>query len=765
MFQRRKPPQLTELEELRQTYNDCCNLTIKNLTLEEQNSVEDALKGWKSLHTSLLFKIELFEKNLMKMGEDELEIFNELKSIRDQNVKHLIRVQLRMDELNRRHAKKPTVAVSPPVASKLGPNNLQNGKMSVPSLRNGGMRQLNGGSQGKKKLLKSLRPQQVTTQSKQKQQQASVAANKSWNRPTPKSHSSANAVLKSDEEDETDLFNDFDQDSFEFSNNWEKIDDNQAKLSPPNLIDLDTDYFQASHSMENLTIKPQNSKSRQSSFDSNSSPKNSIQNLAPPKLDNYQSTSSPDIRTEKKYAYNKPQPIDINRLMKATKSNTKTTPPKKTSSKPPAKPTATAKPSYTRVQSPPTQYKSHTSSQHLTSPPSGSPKQQVAKASPTAKPAKKYNNITYNYVSAQGAKKSPNTKPSVSTPKPKKEEEEEPVDSEEEVESLEDLDENDLLNEKVQDEIIKSIRGIDTASAKQILNDIVVHGDEVYWEDIVGLDAAKNSLKEAVVYPFLRPDLFQGLREPTRGMLLFGPPGTGKTMIARAVATESKSTFFSITSSSITSKYLGESEKLVKALFLLAKRLSPSIVFIDEIDSLLGARSEGEIDSVRRIKNEFLIQWSELSSATTKELDNTNELSQQVLILGATNMPWSIDEAARRRFVKRQYIPLPEDETRKHQIIRLLKYQNNTLAEDDYEEIITLTRNFSGSDITALCKDSAMGPLRSLGDKLLSTPTEQIRPINLEDFICSLRYIKPSVLKESLQKYEEWALEFGSSGV
>lgn len=239
-------------------------------------------------------------------------------------------------------------------------------------------------------------------------------------------------------------------------------------------------------------------------------------------------------------------------------------------------------------------------------------------------------------------------------------------------------------------------RGVDEGAAKQIFNEIVVKGDEVHWDDVAGLDIAKKALKEAVVYPFLRPDLFMGLREPARGMLLFGPPGTGKTMLARAVATESRSTFFSISASSLTSKYLGESEKLVRALFSLAKALAPSIIFVDEIDSLLSSRSgSGEHEATRRIKTEFLIQWSDLQRAAAGREQSEKEKEKgdasRVLVLAATNLPWAIDEAARRRFVRRQYIPLPEDETRATQLRRLLGHQKHSLGEADIQKLLVLT--------------------------------------------------------------------------
>ncbi len=239
-------------------------------------------------------------------------------------------------------------------------------------------------------------------------------------------------------------------------------------------------------------------------------------------------------------------------------------------------------------------------------------------------------------------------------------------------------------------------KGVDESAAKQIFNEIVVQGDEVHWDDVAGLDIAKKALKEAVVYPFLRPDLFMGLREPARGMLLFGPPGTGKTMLARAVATESRSTFFAISASSLTSKWLGESEKLVRALFLLAKALAPSIIFVDEIDSLLSSRGgSSEHESTRRIKTEFLIQWSDLQRAAAGSKQSDKEKAEgdasRVLVLAATNMPWAIDEAARRRFVRRQYIPLPEAPVRGEQLRTLLGHQKHNLNKKDIAVLVELT--------------------------------------------------------------------------
>lgn len=263
-------------------------------------------------------------------------------------------------------------------------------------------------------------------------------------------------------------------------------------------------------------------------------------------------------------------------------------------------------------------------------------------------------------------------------------------------------------------------------------------------------------------------------------------------MLARAVATESRSTFFAISASSLTSKWLGESEKLVRALFSLAKALAPSIIFVDEIDSLLSSRGgSSEHESTRRIKTEFLIQWSDLQRAAAGSKQSEKEKAEgdasRVLVLAATNMPWAIDEAARRRFVRRQYIPLPEAPVRAEQLRTLLGHQKHNLNKKDIAVLVELTdgmcicvfasdpfstphltsvnaSGFSGSDITALAKDAAMGPLRSLGEALLYMSTEEIRPIQFEDFEASLVNIRPSVSKQGLQEFEDWAKEFGERG-
>lgn len=191
------------------------------------------------------------------------------------------------------------------------------------------------------------------------------------------------------------------------------------------------------------------------------------------------------------------------------------------------------------------------------------------------------------------------------------------------------------------------------------LGAIVTETPNVKWDDVAGLDAAKESLKEAVILPIKFPHLFTGKRTPWRGILLYGPPGTGKSYLAKAVATEAKSTFFSVSSADLVSKWMGESERcvacrivnplcltnlfdvcrLVRQLFTMAREQKPAIIFIDEVDSLCGTRGEGESEASRRIKTEFLVQMNGVGN------DDTG-----VLVLGATNIPWQLDNAIKRRY-------------------------------------------------------------------------------------------------------------------
>ncbi|PWZ00584.1 putative VPS4-vacuolar sorting protein [Testicularia cyperi] len=225
----------------------------------------------------------------------------------------------------------------------------------------------------------------------------------------------------------------------------------------------------------------------------------------------------------------------------------------------------------------------------------------------------------------------------------------------------------------------------------------------VRWDDVAGLHTAKEALKEAVILPIKFPQMFTGKRTPWRGILMYGPPGTGKSFLAKAVATEAKSTFFSVSSSDLVSKWMGESERLVKQLFQMAREAKPSIIFIDEVDSLCGTRGEGESEASRRIKTEFLVQMNGVGN------DETG-----VLVLGATNIPWALDLAIKRRFEKRIYIPLPDLEARKRMFELNVGDTPCALDSKDYRKLASLTDGYSGSDISVLVRDALMQPVRKV---------------------------------------------------
>ncbi|XP_038032541.2 spastin isoform X3 [Anas platyrhynchos] len=303
---------------------------------------------------------------------------------------------------------------------------------------------------------------------------------------------------------------------------------------------------------------------------------------------------------------------------------------------------------------------------------------------------------------------------------------------------------------------MKIFRNVDSNLANLILNEIVDSGPAVKFDDIAGQELAKQALQEIVILPSLRPELFTGLRAPARGLLLFGPPGNGKTMLAKAVAAESNATFFNISAASLTSKYVGEGEKLVRALFAVARELQPSIIFIDEVDSLLCERREGEHDASRRLKTEFLIEFDGVQSSG----------EDRILVMGATNRPQELDDAVLRRFTKRVYVSLPNEETRLILLRNLLSKQGSPLTQKELAQLARMTDGYSGSDLTALAKDAALGPIRELKpEQVKNMSASEMRNIKLSDFTESLKKIKRSLSPQTLEAYIRWNKDFGDTTV
>ncbi|KAK4802126.1 hypothetical protein SAY86_000329 [Trapa natans] len=295
--------------------------------------------------------------------------------------------------------------------------------------------------------------------------------------------------------------------------------------------------------------------------------------------------------------------------------------------------------------------------------------------------------------------------------------------------------------------------GYDAKLVEMINTAIVDRSPSVKWEDVAGLDKAKQALMEMVILPTKRRDLFTGLRRPARGLLLFGPPGNGKTMLAKAVASESEATFFNVSASSLTSKWVGEAEKLVRTLFMIAISRQPSVIFIDEIDSIMSTRLANENDASRRLKSEFLIQFDGVTS-------NPDDL---VILIGATNKPQELDDAVLRRLVKRIYVPLPDESVRRLLLRTKLKGQAFSLPGGDVDRLARETEGYSGSDLQALCEEAAMMPIRELGTNILKVKANQVRPLRYDDFRKAMTVIRPSLQRSKWEELDQWNRNFGSN--
>ncbi|CAB3244179.1 unnamed protein product [Arctia plantaginis] len=289
----------------------------------------------------------------------------------------------------------------------------------------------------------------------------------------------------------------------------------------------------------------------------------------------------------------------------------------------------------------------------------------------------------------------------------------------------------------------------------ELLYQDILRPSAVSWDEVKGLSSAKSLLMESVVYPVRYPEVFTGLLEPWRGVLLHGPPGTGKTMLAKAVASESLCTFFNISCSTIVNKWRGESEKIIKVLFEMASYYSPSIIFIDEVETLASDRSApGEHEASRRLKAQLLT-----------ELDGIESRDGIIFLLANSNMPWEIDPAMLRRLEKRIFIPLPDYETRAELFETYLNTKNIELyPKVDFKEFASKTEGYSGSDIKLVCKEALMSTVRKMLPNMVGKGNVQNRKdkLDLSDILTAIEKTKP-VSKNLASKHKEWQNEMGCS--
>ncbi len=235
-------------------------------------------------------------------------------------------------------------------------------------------------------------------------------------------------------------------------------------------------------------------------------------------------------------------------------------------------------------------------------------------------------------------------------------------------------------------------------------------------------------------------------------MLLFGPPGTGKTLIAKAIASECESTFFNISSSSLTSKYVGESEKTVRALFQAAYKRSPSIIFIDEIDAILSKRSDSDNEAAKRLKTELLIQFDGLGSDATKKL----------LVIAATNRPMDLDDALLRRLPKRIYCRPLDEKARGDFIKKMMEKIEYNISDEQIKIIANKTSGYSNSDLRELCREAAYEPVRELSsDEILKL--DKFRPLVFKDFEKALGVIRGTISAKIMKEMNQWNDQFGAA--
>ena len=318
--------------------------------------------------------------------------------------------------------------------------------------------------------------------------------------------------------------------------------------------------------------------------------------------------------------------------------------------------------------------------------------------------------------------------------------------------------------------------GPDGELIEMVEREVMERSPNVRFEDIAELEGAKNTLKEAVLLPLLMPDFFRGVRRPWKGVLLYGPPGTGKTLLAKALATQGKTTFFCVSPTTFASKWKGESEKLVRILFEMARFYAPSTVFIDEVDALGQKRGDGDNEASRKVLAEMLVQMDGVSGKLDQEDLSVEELKKNiVMVMGATNLPWDLDEALRRRFEKRVYIPLPNSVGRR-EMFKINTKDIQVRPNIDWDKLVQKTEGYSGADIANVCREASLMQMRRIlsktGGKLDFTmirdnPTFVMKQldeaVDQNDFEQAIKNIPSSVSQSDVKKYEQFTEEYSNN--
>ena len=285
---------------------------------------------------------------------------------------------------------------------------------------------------------------------------------------------------------------------------------------------------------------------------------------------------------------------------------------------------------------------------------------------------------------------------------------------------------------------------------EMISDTIVSERPTIKMSEVAGLEDAKQAIDDAIIAPMKHPELFKGkARQPWRGILFYGPAGCGKTLVAKAVASEVNATFFNVSAANIVSKWLGESERLVMHLFELARKNQPAIIFMDELDSIGVSRSGDDVGGERRLKTQLLTELQGLSS---------NE-DERITLIGATNLPWELDFALRSRFEKKIHVPLPNREARA-KIFEIHMEDVEVSPTIEYEELADLTEGYSGRDISVVCREAAMEPIRDLQRSGRMDDEQEIldiRPVSRDDFLYAIENIRPATPPEDVKRYIDWA--------